>query len=74
MSYIKIENIKKETVETPEVGHVYFGYDDFGFWVKKDDGSDATYILEGVYTDPTIIDFVPGIGAYVGDQIRIDDA
>jgi len=28
MSYIKIQKIAKETVDTPEKGYVYFGYDD----------------------------------------------
>ena len=52
MSYIKIQKITKENVDTPEKGYIYFGYDDTdtqnkGLWIKDDDGSDAYYILRG---------------------------
>jgi len=51
MSYIKIQNIPKENVEPPENGYVYFGYDDGGLWIKKDDGS--TYYLCDLCTTTT---------------------
>jgi len=73
MSYIKIEKIVKETVETPEEGHVYFGYDDGGFW-KKDDNGSVSYILEGISSAPAILSFVPAQSAFIGDTIIINGA
>jgi len=78
MSYIKIKKILKDDVETPEKGYIYFGYEDTtvssgstkGFWIKDDDGSEASYILEGYSNAPIISDFDP-TSAYNGDLITI---
>ena len=65
MSYIKLQKIKKELVETPEKGYIYFGYDDAsvggestGFWVKDDDGV-ASYIVGQNSSAPTISSIYP---------------
>ena len=78
MSYIKIQKILKEDVETPEDGYIYFGYDDptvgsgvtGGFWIKDDTGSGATYLFNGYSNAPSIISINP-TSAYNGDTILI---
>ena len=78
MSYIKIQKIKKENVETPEKGYIYLGYDDesvegvaSGLWVKNDDGTDAYYVLSGYATNPIITSISPSSVSYIGDSITI---
>jgi len=83
MSYIKIQKILKEEVETPEEGYIYFGYDDStvgsgvtsgvtgGFWMKDDTGSGATYLFAGYSNAPNIISFNPTSSAFNGDTITI---
>src|SRR5574344_1156609 len=65
MSYIKIQKIKKELIETPEKGYIYFGYDDIsvdgeskGFWIKDDDGT-VSYIVGQNSSAPTISNIYP---------------
>jgi hypothetical protein len=65
VSYIKLQKIKKELVETPEKGYIYFGYDDVsvggessGFWVKDDDGT-VSYIVGQNSSAPTISSIYP---------------
>ncbi|MCK9416692.1 IPT/TIG domain-containing protein, partial [Candidatus Dojkabacteria bacterium] len=65
MSYIKLQKIKKELVETPEKGYIYFGYDDAsvggdstGFWIKDDDGT-VSYIVGQNSSVPTISSIYP---------------
>lgn len=77
MSYIKIQKIKKEDIETPEKGYVYFGYDDLtvdgtshGFWIKDDDGTAAQYIVGQNDAKPTIVQ-LPVIPPNNGDTISI---
>lgn len=73
MSYIKIQKIKKETVDQPEPGHIYLGYDDAtvggvgqGLWIKEDNITPAYYVLDG-YTGaaPIIYSLTPTEG-YAG--------
>lgn len=47
MSYIKVKIIDSNVVNTPEKGHVYFGYDTGGLWIKTDDGSVIPYTSGG---------------------------
>jgi hypothetical protein len=70
MSYIKIAKIVKETVEVPEKGYVYFGYDTGGLWLKDDDGTPAYYILAGYGVPPSLISASPTSG-YVGQTINL---
>lgn len=81
MSYIKIQKILKEEVETPEPGYIYLGYDDSsvgstgnGLWIKNDDGSEAYYILSGYATNPSISSIFPADSAYIGNTIVINGA
>ena len=72
MSYIKIQNIDKDVVETPEKGYIYFGYDSGGLWIKNDDPTqEAYYILNGLATIPSISSFTPANGAFNGETINI---
>ena len=72
MSYIKIQKIAKELVDTPEKNHIYFGYDSGGLWLKDDDGTDAYYILNGYASQPTILNFNPSTGSFNGDTLTIN--
>ena len=79
MSYIKIQKIRKEDVETPEKGYIYVGYDDStvggsgsGLWIKDDDGNLAYYVLTGSGTGPTITNIQPADSSFVGDTITIN--
>jgi hypothetical protein len=65
VSYIKIQKIKKELIETPEKGYIYFGYDDVsvdgeskGFWIKDDDGT-VSYIVGQNSSAPSISNIYP---------------
>ena len=76
MSYIKIEKIKKELIDTPEKGYIYFGYDDetvdgekSGFWIKDENG-EVYYIIGQNDSNPTISSIYP-ISSNNGDTITI---
>jgi hypothetical protein len=71
MSYIKVAKIVKETVDIPEKGYIYFGYDSGGLWIRDDDGTSPYYILSGYASSPSISSFYP-TSAFVGDTITIN--
>lgn len=76
MSYIKIQKISKDTVETPEKGYIYFGFDEDpikGPWIKDDDGT-TRYILISNDATPQIYSISPANSAFNGDTITINGA
>jgi len=70
MSYIKIQKIKKNSIESSEKNYIYFGCDDGGIWIKKEDGS-SYYILYGYSSYPSIIGF-DTINSHIGDTLIIN--
>jgi hypothetical protein len=66
-----MQMINKEMIDIPEPGYIYFGYDDGGLWIRKDDGTVAYYILTGEGGSAPSISYLSPTIDIVGSTINI---